>query len=568
VILIDNIFDNKNIKPNFQKYIIANICQEETIKILSRLFGESSDFWKTWNIRKLEYSKAYMLDKTIKTIDDYSEFEKIADYKSAFGKIAIDSLYYLTQKKDPNTYKTLLKSHKFFYTSFQILDDIMDYKEDSENGQLNISRSELTKYLAVKNESIEDYTVEEQKKLIYLRGIASNLYNKAVNYINEALEILPTSIAINSLWENELKRLHNTGITHLLNINGFLDVYNSKKELKYNLMKTVKLSNAIICSENYVINKQQLNGNWNDFFSDAGISDIWVTSYIIFSLSKLKTSATPSVFVEARKFIKNNNLLNGLWGYNKMWIDDADSSSFALLALKNFELNDCLLKKWFEYQNSDGGFRTYSNKNDLLSSLNSPIIKNVDGWLQSHFCVSAVAYLVFIELKITNKKKFKHLREYLINNLESEDETLSYWWAEDIYAIYYILSGAVLFKDTQILKLCEKKVERLIEQDVSNNYFKGLLLSTLCLTDFMFDKFNKNAIKLYYDIINNQYSDGSWNESYSLRIPHPSTLSIHNRINIWSKANKGTNILVKDHNRFFTTISCLTALNLYEKRIS
>jgi len=111
-------------------------------------------------------------------------------------------------------------------------------------------------------------------------------------------------------------------------------------------------------------------------------------------------------------------------------------------------------------------------------------------------------------------------------------------------------------------------VERLIEQDVSNNYFKGLLLSTLCLTDFMFDKFNKNAIKLYYDIINNQYSDGSWNESYSLRIPHPSTLSIHNRINIWSKANKGTNILVKDHNRFFTTISCLTALNLYEKRIS
>jgi len=435
VILIDNIFDNKNIKPNFQKYIIANICQEETIKILSHLFGESSDFWKTWNIRKFEYSKAYMLDKTIKTINDYREFEKLADYKSAFGKIAIDSLYYLTQKKDPNTYKTLLKSHKFFYSSFQILDDIMDYKEDSENGQLNISRSELTKYLAVKNEAIEGYTLEEQKKLIYLRGIASNLYNKAVNYINEALEILPACIDINSFWENELKRLHNTGITHLLNINGFLDVYNSKKELKYSLMKTVKLSNAIICSENYIINKQQLNGNWNDFFNDAGISDIWVTSYIIFSLSKLKTSAPPSVFVEARKFIKNNNLLNGLWGYNKMWIDDADSSSFALLALKNFELNDCLLKKWFEYQNSDGGFRTYINKNALLSSLNSPIIKNVDGWLQSHFCVSAVAYLVFIELKITNKKKFKYLRKYLINNLESEDETLSYWWVEDIYAI-------------------------------------------------------------------------------------------------------------------------------------
>ncbi len=58
VILIDTIFDDKNSKHNFQKYFIANICQEETIKILSRFFGENPKFWKTWNLRKFEYAKA------------------------------------------------------------------------------------------------------------------------------------------------------------------------------------------------------------------------------------------------------------------------------------------------------------------------------------------------------------------------------------------------------------------------------------------------------------------------------------------------------------------------------
>ncbi len=126
----------------------------------------------------------------------------------------------------------------------------------------------------------------------------------------------------------------------------------------------------------------------------------------------------------------------------------------------------------------------------MLSSLNSPSIQNVNGWLQSYFCVSAVAYLVFIELEITDTENFKKLRTYLIAEFSTNEKHLSYWWTEDIYAINYILMGAIQFKDEQIIFICENFIEKIIKTNGYNYFFKGLLLHTLCLTDNLFNKYN------------------------------------------------------------------------------
>ena len=58
ILNIDKIFDEKEAKDSFQEYIIANICQEETIKLLSKLFPTNHPFWKLWNKRKMEYINA------------------------------------------------------------------------------------------------------------------------------------------------------------------------------------------------------------------------------------------------------------------------------------------------------------------------------------------------------------------------------------------------------------------------------------------------------------------------------------------------------------------------------
>ncbi len=566
IILIDDIFDNQHSTEKFKQYMIANICQEEAIKILSALFSQGSSFWNTWNRRKFEYSKAYKLDKSIITIKNFSEYEVLADYKSAFGKIAIDCLFHLSNKKKKDTYDNLLKTHSFFYTGFQIIDDINDYEEDVKNGQFNISKHELIKVLSKENDLIENYSVEEQKKLIYLKKVSENLYIKAINYLDKASNLINSfNNSKKCLWLQEIYNLHNTSISHFLNINGFIEVYETKKNKVTYFSKHHSISDVLTNAINYLQTNQQTNGNWNDIFNDAGISDVWTTSFVTYSL--LKYDIKDFKLTKTKEFISRSRSSDNLWGYNKSWVNDADSSSFAFLCLQSDIEIKKSLEKWLSFQNKDGGFSTYNNENTLLSSLNSPNIQNTDGWLQSHFCVSAVAYLVFIELKITDSKSFKELRDYLISKFNSNEKHLSYWWSEDIYAINYILLGAVQFKDEQIISFCENFIEKIIITNEDNYFFKGLLLHTLCLTDNLFNKHNKVITELVFQITSNQYKDGSWVENFSLRIPHPSIINPNNENLVWEKGNNGTNIIVKDYNRIFTTSSCLTALKAYERRI-
>lgn len=567
IIIIDNIFDDKKSDKNFQIFFIANICQEETIKILSSFFPLNSTFWKTWNSRRFEYAMAYKLDKSLKSINNFSEFEALADYKSAFGKIAIDCLYHLSDKKDTSLYQALLESHKFFYVSFQIMDDIADYKEDAENGQFNIAKYELKKILKDDCKNIEQYSLENQTKLIYLKGIAENLYDKATKYLDKSLELQDNFKGTNSsFWVNEIESFYNTSLTHFLNIKGFVHVYNSEQKLSQLVKSKKDISVTIKDGTNYLLQNQLENGSWNDIFNDAGVSDVWTTSFVNYLLSEYTLEHIEN---KAIGFIIENQSPNGLWGYNKTWVEDADSSSFALLSLKNNdEITHKFVNKWLKFQNKDGGFTTYNNTDILFSSLNSPYIKNVDDWMQSHFCVSAVAFLVFIELNITQKNEFEKLRDYLIKKLKSDNKTLSYWWTEDIYAIYFILLGAIKNKDEQVVDLCENRIVKFIELEKELNYFfKGFLLKTLCLTNNLKFKYSKETEKLVDEISSNQFSDGSWLEGYSLKIPHPSSIKPDEESNVSIKANKGTNIVVKDYNRIFTTISCVTALKFYESRI-
>ena len=566
VILIDNIFDDKNSKHNFQKYFIANICQEETIKILSRFYGENSKFWKTWNLRKFEYAKAYKLDKTLKSIKDIAEYEALADYKSAFGKIAIDCLFFLSDKNDKELYASLLASHKYFYVAFQILDDIKDYTEDIENEQFNISKHELIQKLQSENDSIDTYTIDEQKKLIYLKGIAEDLYEKATNYLDQSIKLQSNFSNENTqLWTNEVDSLYNTGITHYLNIKGFIKAYDSQRKFSTTLTNHTTIDDAVENAVLFLQNSQASDGSWNDILNDAGVSDVWATCFVTQTLSELNIESA-----EAIQFIQNHQLASKLWSYNKVWLEDADSSSFALLSLHKQQIaTEEAFNQWLTFQNENGGFATYNDKNILISSLNSPHIKNVNGWLQSHFCVSAVAFLVFIELEKTESVEFKRLRNYLVNQLSSKNTLLSYWWTTDAYALYYILLAAIKTNDKEIIRLSEIRLEIALKTAKSANYFnKSYLLNALCLRDSLIKKHSSKIQEIALQLISNQFEDGSWKASYSLKMPQPSVINAAHEDIQWKPASKGTNIIVKDFNRVFTTVSCLSALKNYGASIS
>ena len=87
--------------PEFYKHYPALFCayfptvSEETNKILTSIYGYKSSFWELWQQRKAEYFKAIQTEKRLLTRPEVSfeQYSSLADEKSAFGKIAIDSLW-------------------------------------------------------------------------------------------------------------------------------------------------------------------------------------------------------------------------------------------------------------------------------------------------------------------------------------------------------------------------------------------------------------------------------------------------------------------------------------------
>jgi len=119
---------------------------------------------------------------------DWLHFENsfsfvIADYKSAFGKIAIDSLALLSDQNETTvTYESLLESHRHFSIGRQLYDDVSDIKEDFLNKQCNYAIYKL-KQACEKNEiNFEKLDEVYLEKYLYVLGVSDEILNDAVKH--------------------------------------------------------------------------------------------------------------------------------------------------------------------------------------------------------------------------------------------------------------------------------------------------------------------------------------------------------------------------------------------------
>ncbi len=154
LILLDRILDKDlDFKKGLPLFIVM---QEEVIKELYVLLGNSSLFWKSFQARKMELFSTYSLENSFSpsTIEDYMNF---ADGKSSMAKIALDALYALNLLSI-NEYNDCLLIHKLFYTAFQILDDISDMREDAAKHQFNLANWYLSHGISGNND-LHDFSV-------------------------------------------------------------------------------------------------------------------------------------------------------------------------------------------------------------------------------------------------------------------------------------------------------------------------------------------------------------------------------------------------------------------------
>ena len=182
VLNLDAIVDNGEL----QRIFTVLELQEYAIKKLSNVYPEEHNFWNVWNYRKKEYQEAVFLEKELFANFSEQRYIEVADKKSAFGKIAIDSLSELTENTDKELYENLIESHKYFSLGFQIYDDIEDFNEDFKGKQFNIAVYELSKKIDFEKNT----DVDMLRKLFYLTGLAFTLLQKSIDSFEKAKSFL------------------------------------------------------------------------------------------------------------------------------------------------------------------------------------------------------------------------------------------------------------------------------------------------------------------------------------------------------------------------------------------
>jgi len=501
-IFTDSLIDEKNIS----QFPLISVCQEESIKILTSIYGLEHNFWTLWNKRRNEYFEAINFEKELsnKKIVNSNEYETLADKKSSFGKVAIDCLYSIDHT-NAVVYEKLLLSHKNFSVAFQLKDDIKDFKEDIKNKQFN-----WAVYL-LQQQNIENHDPDILEKYLYIRGISKLMYLQAVDYCDKALECIE-NIAVPK-WRKVLNDTKKTFTSAIIEIDNYLGILTSEISVSNESLIENNLHHSISLAVQFIKSKQQNNGSWREYVNQGGISSTWSTAFITSKISESESLKTifENEIPKALDFLKQNTI-ESLWSYNTTWIEDADSTNFALLSLwkNNIHIEYEILENWLLFQTPNGGFSTYSDKSYLLTALDDVTISNVDGWLSVHNCVSAVSFY-FLAQQNKQSGSFQAIKKYFDENIPKELN--SYWWTSNIYTYYYLAKTYQILNEMDKVNYILSKISDVQNENgsFSDIYGENLFYSGLALEAMLLNPTNnqQKIEKTISFLLQNQFSDGS-----------------------------------------------------------
>ena len=155
------------------------------------------------------FLRLYKTEKRLLTIPEVSfeQYSSLADDKSAFGKIAIDSLWVQSNTQNKAVYEKLLLSHRYFSVGFQLYDDVKDFARDVCRGQFNWAVYQLQQKVDFAEAQHEPNTLH---KYLFVKGVGQDLLKEAIVQFEKAKAVV-TELNIPSGWlQNYLSQMITT----------------------------------------------------------------------------------------------------------------------------------------------------------------------------------------------------------------------------------------------------------------------------------------------------------------------------------------------------------------------
>ena len=557
-LLMDNALDNES---KHTTLALSNIYLEETIKILTDIFGLNNTFWELWNSRKKEFYKASIIGKKLfnKTEVLLEEYENLCDLKSAMGKIALDSLFILSKCKNKNVYEKLIQSHKLFSVGFQINDDITDFIEDFLNNDFNYAY-----YIFSKTHTESTDSINNLNKLFYINGTAVDLYKLSLSYFSKA-QTIASETGENKWFETISGKMAETN-SAIKAIEDYLTILKTKVSLRENAVKTNSFEYSFNTGSTIEKGLKYLIEEWEIDFPEAKhimvlsdlegfqnkesihTTDIFqrgiLTNNLIDIAHNYKINLSKIIDHEIDYLIENRNKDEvGGWSYfptvKEIAADADDLGQMLQVFIKGNRKNS--IDEYFKfpisvlledcYHNSTGGIETWIiPKNNQSETQKIQQEFNTTKWGNGPD-IEVMANFLY-GLTIENYPLYKDIIEqgvkYIFKNIEDGYFWYSRWYYGWLYGTMLCVRLSLeLFKNNSTTRELFENTSSKIKQNILNNQnedggwsleFNGtsdpLNTSFALYTLMLFENRDNKCSSLEKGInflTNSQNQDGSWN---------------------------------------------------------
>jgi hypothetical protein len=271
---------------------------------------------------------------------------------------------------------------------------------------------------------------------------------------------------------------------------------------------------------------------WVDFDLPVGASNSWVTAYTLTRLGTVGGDALPrgglAAMTRSLDWLESVQSDTGGWSYNSSVETDADSTAWAILALRRHgrAVPDHARRLLLSCREGESWFATYP-----------PGDSSERVWRHGAPDVTAAAMFALGE-------PWTEATEARFREIQFEDGSIpAYWWTSPFYTAS-LLSEAYPFLSSSLL---DARVGTWDSSLAANDFDLALLLSIHSSLGR-----RRPAERIAEELRLRQRSDGSWSSSALLRLP-PREMSAP-----WKVIDGGR--LFEDINSVFTTATAVAAL--------
>jgi hypothetical protein len=161
----------------------------ESTRLLTEIFSPEDAFWPHYYQRFDDHFAEPVLSKNVEAELDLSAYQALLAKKYSLLFVPLIGLHHLSNRQHTVQFEKLNTLMQRFIIGYNIPNEIKGVSDDIRGTINNYAFWRLKKLLPEYEMDAHDYSADELHKMVYATGLASQLYDEALHYLNQARQM-------------------------------------------------------------------------------------------------------------------------------------------------------------------------------------------------------------------------------------------------------------------------------------------------------------------------------------------------------------------------------------------